>query len=390
MKKKVMSLLTAAVLAFSLAACGGAADKAVETAATETSAEKEEAAAEASSEETATEDNAAAEESSEPAADTTAATEGVQADEAFYSKADLSKLSGKKIGITIQSLQNAYWAGVMSALEDVLTENGAEYTIVACDDNSATQIGQVENFISSGCDLIMIHPSDANAVEDVAKEARDAGIKVMCWDDPMENTDANWILDNTSLGVEIGKMCAEFINEKYTEESPAEVILIGYPQTKILLERANGIKEGLEDAAGKYEIVSEQAGLEPNEAQTAVETALQAHPDAKVVTGIGAGPMIGANEALVTYCQTAYSGEVPDEMGVFTTDVTKQQLNQLLDDSQASKGIIGFEGSDFDTATACASMYALILSDEVGSHNVFRGFTKMDSNNAEAILSEMK
>lgn len=384
MKKRVLAVITAAVLALGATACGGSNTPAASgaaasetTTAAKAAADKTEAATEAT-------------EAAAPAADSTAATEGVQADEAFYAKADLSQLNGKKIGVTIQSLQNAYWAGVMSALEDVLTENGAKYTIVACDDNSATQIGQVENFISSGCDLIMIHPSDANAVEDVAKEARDAGIKVMCWDDPMENTDANWILDNTSLGIEIGKMCAEFINDKYTEDNKAEVILIGYPQTKILLERANGIKEGLQDAAGKYEIVSEQAGLEPNEAQTAVETALQAHPDAKVVTGIGAGPMIGANEALVTYAQTTYGGQIPDDMGVFTTDVTKQQLNQLLDDTQASKGIIGFEGSDFDTATACASMYALILSDDVGSHNVFRGFTKMNSDNAEAILSEMK
>ena len=137
-------------------------------------------------------------------AETTGETEGVQASPEFYAKADLSILSGKKLGITIQSLQNAYWAGVMTALDTVLTEAGAEFTIVACDDSSATQIGQIENFISSGCDLIMVHPSDAAAVEDVCAQAREAGIKVMCWDDPMENTDANWILDNTYLGTEIG------------------------------------------------------------------------------------------------------------------------------------------------------------------------------------------
>ena len=125
-------------------------------------------------------------------------TEGVQASPEFYEKADLSILEGKKIGITIQSLENAYWAGVMTALQEQLDELGANTTIVACDDSSATQIGQVENFISSGCDLIMIHPSDAAAVEDVAKEAQDAGIKVMCWDDPMTNTDGNWILMRTT------------------------------------------------------------------------------------------------------------------------------------------------------------------------------------------------
>ncbi len=88
----------------------------------------------------------------------TDSTDGVQASPEFYEQADLGVLEGKKIGITIQSLENAYWAGVMTALQEKLDGLGANTTIVACDDSSATQIGQVENFISSGCDLIMIHP----------------------------------------------------------------------------------------------------------------------------------------------------------------------------------------------------------------------------------------
>ena len=320
-------------------------------------------------------------------AESTGETEGVQADADFYAKADLSVLSGKKLGITIQSLQNAYWAGVMTALEEVLTEAGAEYTIVACDDSSATQIGQIENFISAGCDLIMVHPSDAAAVEDVCAQAREAGIKVMCWDDPMENTDANWILDNTTLGIEIGKLAGEFINEHYSEDNKAEVIVLDYPQTKVLLERGEGIKMGLEEvAAGKYEIVAEQAALIASEAQTAVETTLQAHPDAKVVAGTGAGPMIGADEAL----NIATNGEIPEDMGVFTTDVTKQQLEQLQDPTYPAKGIIGFEGSDEDTATACAKMYALILSDNVGAQNVFRGVSAITEETVADIMAGMK
>lgn len=320
-------------------------------------------------------------------AETTGETEGVNASAEFYAKADLATLSGKKIGITIQSLQNAYWAGVMTALEEVLGANGAEYTIVACDDSSATQIGQIENFISSGCDLIMVHPSDAAAVEDVCAQAREAGIKVMCWDDPMENTDANWILNNTDLGYAIGKLASAFINEYYTEDNKAEVIVIGYPQTKILLEREEGICAALEElAAGKYEIVASQAGIIASDAQTAVETTLQAHPNAKVVAGIGAGAMIGADEALNIYT----NGEIPEDMGVFTTDVTKQQLEQLDDPTYPAKGIVGFEGSDEDTATACASMFALILADNVGAKNVFRGFTDITAETVAAITAGMK
>ena len=317
----------------------------------------------------------------------TAKTDGVQASPEFYAKADLSVLKGKKLGIAIQSLQNAYWAGVMTALGEILEAAGAEYTIVGCNDSSATQIAQIENFVSAGCDLIMVHPSDANAVEDACAEARNFGIKVMCWDDPMTNTDANWILNNTDLGIAIGELAGRFISEHFSAEKKAEVVVIGYPQTVILLERENGIKIGLKNTAdGKYDIVAETAAIEANLAQNAMDTILQAHPDCKVVTGIGAGAMIGADEAL----QIFTGGKIPEDMGVFTTDVTKQQLGQLADPTYPAKGIIGFEGSDEDTARSCASMFAFILSGKLEAKNVFRGVAPITAENVSKIISGMK
>ncbi len=317
----------------------------------------------------------------------TGKTEGIQASPEFYAKANLDVLKGKKIGIAIQSLQNAYWAGVMTALGEILGAAGAEYTIVGCNDSSATQIGQIENFVSAGCDLIMVHPSDANAVEDACAEARNFGIKVMCWDDPMTNTDANWILNNTDLGIAIGELAADFINQHYSTEKKAEVTIIGYPQTVILLERENGIRIGLKNKAdGKYEIVATTAAIEANLAQDAMDSILQAHPDCRVVTGIGAGAMIGADEAL----QIATGGKIPEDMGVFTTDVTKQQLGQLADPTYPAKGIIGFEGSDEDTARSCASMFAFILSGNLEAKNVFRGVAPITAENVAKISAGMK
>ena len=132
MKKKLFAILCATAVTFSLlTGCGGSQPAATQAAAP--------AAAPAAAETTA----AAAAENS------TGNTEGVQASPEFYAKADLASLSGKKIGVTIQSLQNAYWAGVMTALQEVVEKNGGQITIVACDDSSATQIGQIENFVSS-------------------------------------------------------------------------------------------------------------------------------------------------------------------------------------------------------------------------------------------------
>lgn len=318
--------------------------------------------------------------------DTTTNTEDTGSEE---DTTEDTSANGAKIGITVQSLTNAYWAGVMSKLETMLKEDGYEVTLVDCDDNAATQVSQVENFITAGMDLIMVHPSDAAALEGICGEALDAGIKVMCWDDPMENTTANWVLDNTALGMEIGKTAAEFINEHYTSDNKAQVTVIGYPSTKVLLERADGIKAGLEEyCEDNYEIIAEVDGIEANEAQTNVETVLAGHPDANVFVGVGAGAMIGANEALLAELG---KGNIPENYGVITTDVTEQQLNSLKAGDEAVRAIVGFEGSNTDTAAACKEMFERILSGEDFSadKNVYRVVAPITSDNIDEILAGM-
>ena len=321
------------------------------------------------------------------AAEMTSSVEGIQADREWYDMADCSVLSGKKIGISIQSLKNAYWIGTMGALGEALEGYGADATIVSCSDNAAIQMEQLEAFIANGCDLIMVHPSDASVVEEVCAKAREKGIKVMCWDDPMENTDVNWILNNTDLGLEIGRMAGAFIDEHFTDQDKAGVIVIGYPQTKVLLEREQGIMAGLDEiAGGKYEVVANLSALIPSEALDTVETAMGVHPDAKVVVGIGAGPMLGADEAI----STIYNGEIPEDVGVFTADVTRQQLEHIAEDIYPARGIIGYEGSDMDTAQCCAALFARLLTDEVESHNIYRPIVPITDEIAKDIMDGMK
>lgn len=298
-----------------------------------------------------------------------------------------------KIGITIQSLKNDYWAGVMGKLEELMKDKGYEYTLIDCEDNAATQVGQIENFVTTGVDVIMVHPSDPDAVETACKEALDAGIKVMCWDDEMENTTANWVLDNTELGKEIAKLAADFINEKFTSDDKAQVCVIGYPSTKVLLERQNGIEAGLEEyCEDNYEIVATTEGLEAPESQTNVETVLQAHPDCQIFVGTGAGPMNGANQALLQHYGGA--GKIPENVGVFTTDVTMQQLDSIKAGDEAARAIVGFEGSNTDTASACLEMIEKVAADDGSGfqgddHNVFRQLSVINDENIDEIIAGM-
>lgn len=289
-----------------------------------------------------------------------------------------------KVGITIQSLENSYWAGVFGEVEVMMKEKGWDYTILACNDNSATQIQQIENFVINEVDLIMVHPSDPNAIEDYLKQARDAGIKVMSWDDAMTNTDLNWILDNTKLGYAIGTEAAEFINEHYTEDNKAEVAIMNYPQTPILLERETGILNALEEIAkGKYEVVAQQPALDAQTALANMETILQANPNTKVVCSIGAGGDIGANEAFMTVTE----GNIPEDMGIFSADATQQQLEAIVN-GQATRASVGFEGSNKKTAAAVVDLYERLLNGEKFDQNLVRPLTAIDKSNAAEFLAD--
>jgi len=292
-----------------------------------------------------------------------------------------------KVGITIQSLENSYWAGVFGEVEKEMKAKGWNYTILSCKDNSATQIQQIENFITNQVDLIMVHPSDPNALEDYLQEARNQGIKVMCWDDKMKNTDVNWVLDNTKLGYTIGTAAADFINAHYSSSDKAKVAIMNYPQTPILLERETGIIDGLTKlSAGKFEIVAQQPALDAATALSNMESIFQAHPDTTVVCSIGAGGDIGANEAFMS----RDGGKIPANVGIFSADATQQQLEAIVK-GEASRASVGFEGSNKKTAQAVVAIYEKLLKGEsFPEQNIYRNLMIIDAKNAPTYLADFQ
>lgn len=265
--------------------------------------------------------------------------------------ASASLAEGLKIGATIQDVSGQFWTGAMKQAEVAAEEHGDSFTYVSCEDNSAKQIEQIENFIASGCDVIMVHPSDPDAVEDVCATAREKGIKVMCWDNSMANTDLNWIIDNVGMGYKVGEEAAKFIKEHFADDETVEVAVLGYPQTQVLLEREQGILKALEELAPNAEVVANQPALDTTAALNAMETILQAHPDVKVVCTVGCVRSVGANEA---YKQ---KGLVADDVGIFGIDGTDDEMSAILN-NEAIRMTIMITG----TAKTCGNVVYDLLS----------------------------
>lgn len=231
------------------------------------------------------------------------------------------KKAGLKVGMTVQSISNPIWAGICSETQKAVRADGGQMTYVACDSNITTQIQQVENFISNKVDVILCHPADPKGIENVLKQARAAGIKVISWDDKLENCDLAYVINNYDLGKMIGEEAAKWINTKLGGQ--AEVAVLDWPQLPILLERANGIVDAIKKNAPKAKIVAQQPAIDAAGGQSKMEAIFQAHPNVKVVACIGGGGAVGANEA------AKEARKITPDFGIFAADATQQELEAI-------------------------------------------------------------
>ncbi len=270
-------------------------------------------------------------------------------------EAKAKSLDGVKVGMTVQDLSNPTWAGYCQAIKKKIEEEGGSMNYVACESNVSKQISQIENFVAGGVNVLIVHPADPAGVESACKEAREKGVKVLSWDDPLENADLSWLVDNHALGYMIGEYAANWINEKLGGK--AEVAILNYPQLPILLERGNGIKEAITEKAPDAEIVAETSAINPQEGISKMETIFQSHPNVKVVACIGGGGSIGANEAAKA------AGKITEDFGIFAADATQPEL-AAMKNNEGVRMSVKNTGTNDVLAARIAELVAKLASGE--------------------------
>ncbi|WP_458785667.1 sugar ABC transporter substrate-binding protein [Vallitalea sediminicola] len=271
--------------------------------------------------------------------------------------------SGMSVGMTVQDLSNQIWSSSCESLKGLVEADGGSMTYLDCGNNASKQIEQVENFISNDVDVIVIHPVDVNAVEQVLSDAREAGIKVYSWDENLENADIVWLIDNYELGKIIGEQAAKWINDVH--DGVCEVAVLDYPQIPILLERGNGIVDALKENAPNATIVAKTSAINPTEGMTKMETIFQANPDVQVVACIGGGGAVGANEAIKA------AGKLTDKIGVFAADATDQEL-EAIKNNEANRMSVLITGDGDAIAKEIYSWLEKLVAGESVEKEVYR------------------
>ena len=284
------------------------------------------------------------------------------------------------VGMTL-NLGNLTWAELAESAKEKADELGMILTVQNSKDDATTQVSQIENFIQSGVDAIIVTAVESNAVEDVCKQAQEAGIKVVAYTQTINNSDAQYLVDAYNTGYACGSRAAEWINENYPDEA-IEWALQDLPKYPEIIDRANGIKDAIKEKAPKAVLVATQPAEVMEDGQKNAENFMQSHPNIKVITSIGSGGGAGANEGVKSYI----SESEYDKLGIFGIDATEQEIINIINgDPQKSSVSLGGGAIHGIRLIEIVDNFRNGVDQE---RDQFMPITVIDSSNAEEYYAE--
>lgn len=209
-----------------------------------------------------------------------------------------------QIGFSFDSFVIERWIRDRDAFVVTAKELGAEVNVQVANGDVETQISQIKYFIKKKVDVIVIVASDGDALKDVVKEAKDAEIKVVCYDRLINNADADLYIsfDNEAVGREMGNALIDAIQDG------GEIYMIGGPESDNNVDMIReGFLDPIEDSSLK--VVYERSCLNWGAELAAgyVEDALKIYPDVK---GIMCGNDDLASEVFLVLSEKRLAGKV--------------------------------------------------------------------------------
>jgi D-xylose transport system substrate-binding protein len=283
-----------------------------------------------------------------------------------------------KIGFSIDDLRVERWTRDRDFFTQAAEQLGAKVYVQSADASEQRQIGQIENLISRGVDVLVIVPYNATVLNNAIREAKKAKIRVVSYDRLILNADVDAYIsfDNKAVG--------ELQAQSLVQVKPkGNFYLLGGAPTdnnaKILREGQMKVLQPLVDK-GDIKIVGKQwvKDWSAAEAMSIVENALTANAnkiDAVVASNDGTAG--GAVQALA-------SQKLAGKVAVSGQDADLAAVRRVIAGTQAMTVYKPLK----QIAASAAKLAVQLVRGEKPAYNaqLDNGFKKVDSILLKPIL----
>ncbi len=230
------------------------------------------------------------------------------------------------IAYSVQTLSNPYFVTVAEGFEKYGAEIGIKTIVTDGKQDAAQQVAQIENFIAQEVDAIIISPVNDKALEDVVKQATDAGITVIAGNQNFPGSQGFVTIPEYALGNALGLIAGEYLAEHFPDEE-VEVVVFDYPEIESVIARGDGIREGILEKAPNANIVQSISANTPEKGAAAMESVIQKYPNVQMVCGVNDAAILGAYEVYMA------SGLETEGFYFGGMDATEQALDLIKQDT---------------------------------------------------------
>lgn len=145
----------------------------------------------------------------------------------------------ESVGISVGLLGNPFFVATIQGITDAAKEINpdVEITSVSADYDLNKQVSQIDNFIASGVNIIMLNAVDDSAIAPAVQRAKNAGITVAAFDVSAPGAEVTVMTDNLAAG---RKACQYIVDAL---EGKGNVAIIKGPSSSSLNDRFKGCSD---------------------------------------------------------------------------------------------------------------------------------------------------
>ena len=200
------------------------------------------------------------------------------------------------IALVVSTLNNPFFVSLKDGAQKEADKLGYNLVVLDSQNNPAKELANVQDLTVRGTKILLINPTDSDAVGNAVKMANQANIPVITLDRQATKGDVvSHIASDNVLG---GKIAGDYIAKKAGEG--AKVIeLQGIAGTSAARERGEGFQQAV--AAHKFNVLASQpADFDRTKGLNVMQNLLTAHPDVQAVFAQNDEMALGALRALQT------------------------------------------------------------------------------------------
>lgn len=201
----------------------------------------------------------------------------------------------ESVTLALSTQSNPFFVELREGAQHKADELGVKLSIQDASDDASTQADQLKNAETSGAGVVIVNPTDSDAVGPAVKSLNNAKIPVIAVDrSSNEGEIASYIASDNIAG---GKQAAEALAKSIGEEGEV-LVLQGIAGSSASRDRGKGFEQGIAAFPNIKVVAKQTANFDRTEGLNVTTNLLQAHPNVKAIFAENDEMALGAIEAL--------------------------------------------------------------------------------------------